>query len=78
MDIAKIAMCIVGYTEMLKGLFGVENKVVKTLMTLVVGVGITALSVVAPEKVLDGAAAIAVATVAYDVILKKLMKYGSE
>lgn len=78
MDIAKIAMCIVGYTEMLKGLFGVENKIVKTLMTLIIGAGITVLSVIAPEKVLDGAVAVAVGTVAYDAILKKLMKYGSE
>lgn len=78
MDIVKIAMCTVGYTEMLKGLFGIENKVVKTLMTLVIGAGVTALSVIAPEKVLDGAVAIAVGTVAYDAILKKLMKYGSE
>ena len=69
-----IALATVGVTEIIKNLVQKGGKRVWTLVTLVVGVGMSFIAFYLPEKVLYGIIGVSGATVFYDTIFKTFKK----
>ena len=63
-----------GVTEIIKNLIQKGGKRVWTLVTLVVGVGMSFIAFYLPEKVLYGIIGVSGATVFYDTIFKTFQK----
>lgn len=78
--VIKIAVWTVGVTSMMNGLFSVENKKLKIVVTAVVGAIGGVLLMLLPEKVFLTVIGISVAVVFYDSILKMIGRVlkGSE
>ena len=78
--VIKIAVWTVGVTSMMNGLFSVENKKLKIVVTAVVGAIGGILLMLLPEKVFLTVIGISVAVVFYDSILKMIGRVlkGSE
>lgn len=80
-EIVKCALAIVGTTQLFKNIFSVSDKIkgwLWTLITIVVGVGITVIKITCPSTVMDGIIAISGATIFYDTIyqtFEKLFKH---
>lgn len=72
--IIKIAVATVGVTQLLKNLIGKGGKVLWTIITILIGTGITAVQCLCPSVVMDGIIAVAGATVFYDTIYKAFEK----
>lgn len=73
-SIVKVAIATVGVTQLLKNLISKGNKVIWTIVTILVGIGITAIQYLCPAVVMDGVIAVAGATVFYDTIYKSFEK----
>ena len=69
-----VALATVGTTEILKNLSQKGGKRVWTLVTIVVGVGMTFIAFYLPEKVLYGIIGVSGATVFYDTVFKTFQK----
>lgn len=81
--IIKCALAIVGTTQIFKNIFPTPKVKgwVWTILTIIVGVGITALYATCPPIVMDGIIGISGATIFYDTIYKtfeKLFKHTNE
>ena len=73
-DLLLIALATVGVTEIIKNLVQKGGKRVWTLVTLLVGVGMSFIAFYLPEKVLYGIIGVSGATVFYDTIFKTFKK----
>ena len=69
-----VALATVGTTEILKNLIQKGGKRVWTLVTIVVGVGMSFIAFYLPEKVLYGIIGVSGATVFYDTVFKTFQK----
>lgn len=69
-----VALATVGTTEILKNLIQKGGKRVWTLITVVVGVGMSFIAFYLPAKVLYGIIGVSGATVFYDTIYKTFQK----
>ena len=69
-----VALATVGTTEILKNLIQKGGKRVWTLVTIVVGVGMSFIAFYLPEKVLYGIIGVSGATVFYDTVYKTFQK----
>lgn len=72
--ILKIALATVGTTEVIKNFIQKGGKKVWTLITLIVGAGMTVIAVLCPEVILTGIVAVSGAVVFYDTIFKSFKK----
>lgn len=72
--IIKVAVATVGVTQLLKNLIGKGGKVVWTIVTILVGVGISVIQCLCPSTVMDSAIAISGASIFYDTIYKSFEK----
>lgn len=78
--ILKVAVATVGVTQLLKNLIGKGGKVGKvgkvvwTIITILVGVGISVMQYLCPTVVMDSAIAISGASIFYDTIYKSFEK----
>lgn len=72
--ICKVAVATVGVVQLLKNLIGKGGKVVWTIVTVLCGIGITAVQYLCPPVIMDGIIAVAGATVFYDTIYKTFEK----
>lgn len=68
--ILKVAVATVGVTQLLKNLIGKGGKTSWTIITILAGIGITAIQCLLPSIVMDGIIAISGATIFYDTIYK--------
>lgn len=78
--IVKAAVATVGVTQLLKNLIGKGGKVVWTVVTILVGVGISVIQCLCPATVMDSTIAISGASIFYDTIYKsfeKIFKHDS-
>ena len=73
-DLILVALATVGTTEILKNLIQKGGKRVWTLVTIVVGVGMSFIAFYLPEKVLYGIIGVSGATVFYDTVFKTFQK----
>ena len=69
-----VALATVGTTEILKNLIQKGGKRVWTLVTVVVGVGMSFIAFYLPAKVLYGIIGVSGATVFYDTVYKTFQK----
>ena len=69
-----VALATVGTTEILKNLIQKGGKRIWTLVTIVVGVGMSFIAFYLPEKVLYGIIGVSGATVFYDTVYKTFQK----
>ena len=69
-----VALATVGTTEILKNLIQKGGKRVWTLVTIVVGVGMSFIAFYLPENVLYGIIGVSGATVFYDTVFKTFQK----
>ena len=69
-----VALATVGTTEILKNLIQKGGKRVWTLVTIVVGVGMSFIAFYLPEKILYGIIGVSGATVFYDTVYKTFQK----
>lgn len=69
-----VALATVGTTEILKNLIQKGGKRVWTLITVVVGVGMSFIAFYLPAKVLYGIIGVSGATVFYDTVYKTFQK----
>lgn len=72
--ILKVAVATVGVTQLLKNLIGKGGKAVWTIVTILVGVGISVMQYLCPTVVMDSAIAISGASIFYDTIYKSFEK----
>lgn len=72
--IIKVAVATVGVTQLLKNLIGKGGKTLWTIVTILVGTGITIIQCLCPAIIMDGIIAVAGATVFYDTIYKSFEK----
>ena len=73
--ILKIALATVGTTEVIKNFIQKGGKRVWTLVSLIVGAGMTAIAIYCPENLLTGIVAVSGAVVFYDTIFKAFQKF---
>lgn len=81
--IIKCALAIVGTTQIFKNVFSTAKVKgwIWTIVTILVGIGITVIQTVCPVSVMDGVIAISGATIFYDTIyqtFEKLFKRNGE
>lgn len=79
--IVKVAVATVGVTQLLKNLIGKEGKILWTIITILVGVGISVMQYLCPSVVMDSTIAISGASIFYDTIYKsfeKIFKHDSD
>ena len=69
-----VALATVGTTEILKNLIQKGGKRVWTLVTIVVGVGMSFIAFYVPKEILYGIIGVTGATVFYDTIFKSFQK----
>lgn len=69
-----IAIATVGTTEVIKNFIQKGGKRIWTLVTILVGVGMTFIAFYLPEKVLYGVVGVSGATIFYDTIYKSFEK----
>lgn len=77
--IIKVAVATVGVTQLLKNLICKGGKALWTIITILVGVGTSAIQCLCPSVVMDAIIAISGATVFYDTIyqtFEKIFKRG--
>lgn len=72
--IIKVAVATVGVTQLLKNLIGKGGKIIWTIITILVGVGISVMQYLCPTVVMDSAIAISGASIFYDTIYKSFEK----
>lgn len=72
--IIKVAVATVGVTQLLKNLIDKGGKVVWTIVTILVGVGISVIQCLCPSTVMDSTIAISGASIFYDTIYKSFEK----
>ena len=72
--IIKVAVASVGVTQLLKNLIDKGGKVVWTIVTILVGVGISVIQCLCPSTVMDSTIAISGASIFYDTIYKSFEK----
>ena len=72
--IIKVAVATVGVTQLLKNLIGKGGKIVWTIVTILVGVGISVVQCLCPSVVMDSTIAISGASIFYDTIYKSFEK----
>lgn len=72
--IIKVAVATVGVTQLLKNLIGKGGKIIWTIITILVGVGISVIQCLCPSTVMDSAIAISGASIFYDTIYKSFEK----
>lgn len=72
--IIKVAVATVGVTQLLKNLIGKEGKILWTIITILVGIGISVMQCLCPSVVMDATIAVSGATVFYDTIYKAFEK----
>lgn len=72
--IIKVAVATVGVTQLLKNLIGKGGKIIWTIVTILVGVGISVVQCLCPSVVMDSAIAISGASIFYDTIYKSFEK----
>lgn len=81
--IIKVAVATVGVTQLLKNLFVTKDgttkggKVIWTIITVLCGIGITAVQSLCPSIITDGIIAVSGATIFYDTIYKTFEKLFS-
>lgn len=78
-SITKVAIATVGVTQMLKNIIPLKVGKLWTFVTILVGVGISAMQCLCPSVVMDSTIAISGATIFYDTIyqsFEKLFKGG--
>lgn len=76
-EIVKCALATVGTTQLFKNIFPTPDKIkgwLWTIVTIVVGVGITVIKITCPSAVMDGIIAISGATIFYDTIYQTFEK----
>lgn len=73
--ILKIALATVGTTEVIKNFIQKGGKKVWTLVSLIVGAGMTVIAIYCPENLLTGIVAVSGAVVFYDTIFKAFQKF---
>lgn len=71
---AEVALATVGVTELIKNFIGKGGKKVWSLVTIIVGAGMSALSVFCPEIILQCIVGVSGAVVFYDTIFKAFKK----
>ena len=72
--IAEVALATVGVTELIKNFVGKGGKKVWSLITILVGAGMSAIGVFCPEPVLQCIVGVSGAVVFYDTIFKAFQK----
>lgn len=72
--IIEVAVATVGVTQLLKNLIDKGGKVVWTIVTILVGVGISVIQCLCPSTVMDSTIAISGASIFYDTIYKSFEK----
>ena len=72
--ILKVAVATVGVTQLLKNLIGKGGKAVWTIVTILVGVGISVIQCLCPSVVMDSTIAISGASIFDDTIYKPFEK----
>ena len=72
--IIKVAVATVGVTQLLKNLIDKGGKVVWTIVTILVGIGISVIQCLCPSAVMDSTIAISGASIFYDTIYKSFEK----
>jgi small neutral amino acid transporter SnatA (MarC family) len=80
MDVAKLTVIIVGLTEVIKRVFNIQTGWLKVLITAVIAAGSTVLLYFLGDKadtIFTGLMAFSVATLSYDIIVKKLTEKGN-
>ena len=80
-SITKVAIATVGVTQMLKNILPLKVGKLWTIITILVGVGITVMQCLCPSVVMDSTIAISGATIFYDTIyqsFEKLFKGGKD
>ena len=80
-SITKVAIATVGVTQMLKNILPLKVGKLWTIITILVGVGISAIQRLCPSIVMDSTIAISGATIFYDTIyqsFEKLFKGGKD
>ena len=73
-DLALVAMATVGVTELIKNFIQKGGKRIWSLVTIVVGVGMSFIAFYLPEKVLYSIVGVSGATIFYDTIYKSFEK----
>lgn len=73
--ILKIALATVGTTEVIKNFIQKGGKKVWTLVSLIVGAGMTVVAIYGSENLLTGIVAVSGAVVFYDTIFKTFQKF---
>jgi len=71
---AEVALATVGVTELIKNFIGKGGKKLWSLITIVVGVGMSLISIFLPEMVLFCIVGVSGAVVFYDTIFKAFKK----
>ena len=72
--IIKVAVATVGVTQLLKNLIGKGGKIIWTIVTILVGIGISVMQYLCPSVVMDSTIAISGASIFYDTIYKSFEK----
>lgn len=81
--IVKVAVATVGVVQLLKNLITIKKggKILWTFITILVGIGISAVQYLCPSVVMDGIIAISGATIFYDTIyqtFERIFKKGDK
>lgn len=81
--IVKVAVATVGVVQLLKNLITIRKggKILWTFVTVLVGIGISAVQYLCPAAVMDGIIAISGATIFYDTIyqtFERIFKKGDK
>lgn len=79
--IVKVAVATVGVTQLLKNLIPVKKGWMWTIITVIVGIGISAAQYLCPAWVVDTIIAVSGATIFYDTIyqtFEKIFKRGDK
>ena len=71
---AEVALATVGVTELIKNFVGKGGKKVWSFVTILVGAGMSALSIFCPEIILQCIVGVSGAVVFYDTIFKAFQK----
>ena len=71
---AEVALATVGVTELIKNFIGKGGKKVWSLVTILVGSGMSAIGIFCPETVLQCIVGVSGAVVFYDTIFKAFQK----